>query len=174
MARLWMATNLIRPCQDRSPDTSLPSTSAKVLSQLEIVPPFCGSGTFRIHAVDVDLAPVDRIVGQHDVLQAMPAAAMAAFGVCSCGMPFSVRIRAAQHEVIVLVGLTQREVARGVAARIADHVGLVDRHQRGRHPGLDRELAGRLDEVVELGARRGRRLRLAAGADIDAPAAGPA
>ena len=40
------------------------------------------------------------------------------------------------------------------------------------HPGLDRELAGRLYERVELGARLHGRLRLAAaGQENDAPAA---
>ena len=80
---------------------------------------------------------------------------------------------AAHDEVVVLVGLAQREISQGVAARIADHVGLVGGDQRGRHPGLDGVLAGGLDQVVNLLAGRGRCLRLAAGTHGDAPAARP-
>ena len=64
-----MATNLMTPSHWSLPVVSLPSTSANVLSQLASEPPFCGVHIAGVDAVDVELLAVDRIVGQHDVLQ---------------------------------------------------------------------------------------------------------
>ncbi len=80
--------------------------------------------------------------------------------------------RRAVEEVVVVHGLAEREVARGRAAGVADDVRHLLHHVGGRDPGLDRVLARRLDQVVELAARGRGALRLAA-AQVDAPAADP-
>ena len=53
----------------RLPETSLPSTKAKVSSQsLRLALP-AASRITRVFAVDVDAPPVDRIEGHDDMLQ---------------------------------------------------------------------------------------------------------
>ena len=172
-ARLWMATNLMTPCHCRVPSISLPSTSAKVLSQLASEPPFCGIDVAGELAVDVELLAVDRIVGEHDVLQRRLRVHVGRGGL-QRRRAVGARLVAARVALVLHRVLAERRIARRVAARVADDVGIGLRDVRRRGPRLDRVLAGGLDHVGELRAGGGGGLRLAARADVDAPAADPA
>src|SRR6185437_12394601 len=63
----------------------------------------------------------------------------------------------------------QGDVARAIAAGIADDVGLRLGDIGGRGPHLDRVLAGRLDEIGDLLAAGGQRLRPASLSEDDSP-----
>ena len=117
-------------------------------------------GNVLQHAVDVNAAAVNRVVIRNHVLQAR----LGDFITVGAGRQerIAIRSRRCRHDTVVKVVvvhvLTEREVARAVAARISHDVGttLAD---VGRHdPGFNGILAGRLDKGMQLFAVEGNGL----------------
>ena len=113
-------------------------------------------------AVDVNLAPLHRVVGDHHVLQA----GLGQFGVVVGGQRRRAAIvilggGAAGKSLVIVQTLAEQHIAALGAAGIADYPGLFLGYIGRRHPGLYAVLAHAGNHVEQLAAGAGATLGLA-------------